>query len=286
MGSTALLSALALALVLLLAAASAYGAWRWRTRTQALHARLLALSAPVPSRRYDARETAALPAPVRRYFQAVLRDGQPLVAWARFAHRGHFNLGQARPQWRPFESAQMAVTQRPGFVWDGRIRMAPLVPVHVHDAYVGGEGLLHAQLLGLVTLAHLRSRTELAQGELVRFLAEAPWYPTALLPSQGVQWQAIDEHAAQATLSDGEHTVSLVFLFDAQNLVCGVRSAARARAVNGTMVATPWQGRFWNYAWRGGMQIPLEGEVAWELPQGLWPYWRGQLTHIAHGWVP
>jgi hypothetical protein len=61
----------------------------------------------------------------------------------------------------------------PGFDWDGRIQMLPAVPVHVHDAYVAGEGVLHASLLGAITLANLRGGGEIAQGELMRFLAES-----------------------------------------------------------------------------------------------------------------
>jgi hypothetical protein len=30
------------------------------------------------------------------------------------------------------------------------------------------------------------------------------------------------------------------------------------------------------------MQIPLEGEVAWLLPEGPKPYWRGRITDIAY----
>ncbi|WP_332942875.1 MULTISPECIES: DUF6544 family protein [unclassified Microcoleus] len=32
----------------------------------------------------------------------------------------------------------------------------------------------------------------MAQGELMRFFAEAARYPAAFLPSQGVCWEAID----------------------------------------------------------------------------------------------
>ena len=45
---------------------------------------------------------------------------------------------------------------------------------------------------------------------------------------------------------------------------------------------TPWQVRVWNYAERDGMIIPLEGEVAWLLPAGPYPYWRGKLKAISY----
>lgn len=30
------------------------------------------------------------------------------------------------------------------------------------------------------------------------------------------------------------------------------------------------------------MRVPLAGEVAWELPEGLWPYWRARATEISY----
>ncbi|MFZ0106988.1 MAG: DUF6544 family protein, partial [Thiobacillus sp.] len=54
----------------------------------------------------------------------------------------------------------------------------------------------------------------------------------------------------------------------------------RGRTVGGKVVGTPWQARMWNYVERDGMLIPLEGDVAWLLPQGPLPYWRGRITRI------
>ena len=75
--------------------------------------------------------------------------------------------------------------------------------------------------------------------------------------------------AARATLTDGVTSVALDFHFDAEGLISSVRAATRYRMVNGALVATPWQGRFWSYTVRDGIGIPLEGEVAWELPEGV-----------------
>ena len=61
--------------------------------------------------------------------------------------------------------------------------MMPVLPVHVHDAYLAGEGILNAAVLGLVSMVNQRGTGDLAQGVLMRFFAEAAWYSTALLPS-------------------------------------------------------------------------------------------------------
>ncbi len=261
------------------------GASRWSGGTQELHTKLMQERCSISPDFYDAREIDTLPAPVRRYFQAVLNDGQRIVSTARFAHEGQFNMGETRAKWRPFTSTQLVITRRPGFDWDAHIAFAPGLKVFVHDAYVAGMGSLQARLFGLLTLADQRATPEMAHGELMRFLAEAPWYPTALLPSQGVRWEAIDDNSATASLTDGMTTVALVFQFDDTALIRCVRSGARHRMVKGVPVATPWQGRFWSYVTRDGMRVPLEGEVAWELPAGLWPYWRGRMNEISFEYV-
>ena len=75
---------------------------------------------------------------------------------------------------------------------------------------------------------------------------------------------------------------SLDFEFDGEGLVAGVRAEARGRTVAGRVVPTPWQGRFRNWSLRGAMWVPLEAEVAWILPEGPVPYWRGSITRLAH----
>ena len=52
--------------------------------------------------------------------------------------------------------------------------------------------------------------------------------------------------------------------------------------MGGEVVPTTWRGRFWNYEERGGMRVPLDGEVAWLLPEGEKPYWRGRITEISY----
>jgi len=268
------------------AAVVLYGAVHWQSSTQALIDRLEAARIPVDPSHYDPRELVGLPPPVQRYFRAVLEENQPLVAAVSVAHAGTFNASDSEKGWRSFSSTQRVITARPGFVWHARIAMLPGIGVRVHDAYVAGEGILHATLFGLLSVANLRGKESVAQGELMRFMAEAAWYPTALLPSQGVRWHAVDDSSAKAIMKDAGITVTMLFRFNNQGLIDSVHAESRWRAVNGELVATPWQGRFWNYAWRGGMRVPLEGEVAWLLPAGPQPYWRGLIETISYEFAP
>jgi hypothetical protein len=246
-----------------------------------LRSRLEAGRRPVRPDRYDTRELTGLPEPVQRYFRAALTPGQPMLSALTLDHAGTFNMSERGERWLEFTSNQRIVLARPGFDWDARIHLLPGLSFRVHDAYVGGEGILNARLLGL-PIVNLRGTPELARGELMRFLAEAAWYPTALLPSQGVQWTGVDDRRAQATIVDGDTQASLTFSFGADGLIESVRAEERGRTVAGKIVPTPWEGRWTHYAERDGMRVPLEGEVAWILPDGRKPYWRGRVTRLEY----
>jgi len=264
----------------IVAIALVYGWVRWQSATREMHADLEAARRPIAVKTYRPKELSALPAPVKRYFRTILKDGQPMVSAVSMEQAGTFNMSEAGEQWKPFISTQRVITQRPGFDWEARISIMPGLSVRVHDAYIAGKGVLHASLFGLVSLVNLRGTPEVAQGELMRFIAEAPWYPTALLPSQGVQWEAVYDTSAKATLKDGETTLTLLFRFNEKGLIDSVRAESRGRTVAGKVIPTPWEGRWSNYELRDGMYIPLEGEVAWLLPDGPKSYWRGNIIKI------
>ncbi len=271
--------------LIVVAAVIIYGEFHWKSGTRELRERIEAARLPILPRIFDRRELESAPAPVQRYFRAVLEDGQPVVAAVSVELTGTLNMSEAAAHWKPFTSTQRVVTRRPGFDWDGRVTMIPGLSVRVHDAYVAGEGMLHAAVLGLVSMANVRGTGDVAQGELMRFFAEAVWYPTALLPSQGVLWDVVDDHAARATLKDGELALTMLFRFNEDGLIDTVTAEGRGRTVGDTIVPTPWQVRFWNYAIRDGMRVPLDGEAAWVMPYGVKPYFRGRITQLSYGFA-
>jgi hypothetical protein len=265
-------------------ALAAYGRLRWAMATQALLRQLEADRQPASTSRYNARELEGLPAPVQRYFRAVLWDGQPIVTAVTVQHAGTFNVTalEGRERWMAFTSEQRVITNRPGFVWNARISMAPGIAVLVHDAYAGGVGTLHPAVLGVFSLTNQHGTGDIARGELMRFMLEAAWYPTALLPSQGVRWVAVDAESADATMVDGDIRMTMRFIFGADGLIESVRADARGALVGDKVVMMPWEGRMSYYQQRDGLRVPLTGEAAWLTQGGRKPYWRGTITSATY----
>jgi hypothetical protein len=276
------MTAALITILILIAMALGYGSIRWNRETASIRTRLEAAKTQPTVRVYDDEELANLPAPVQSYFRAALSPGQSIVTAVDIEHRGTFNMSAAEEKWSPFTSNQRIVTHRSGFDWDGSIRMFPGANAWVHDAYVAGEGILHATAMGVVSLSEIRGTPEAAQGEFMRFVAEAAWYPTRMLPSQGAVWESVDEKSARLTLADSATSATLLITFGSDHLISAVKADARAKTVGDKIEMTPWQGRFWDYTVINGMRVPQQGEVEWLTKDGAKPYWRGRVTSLRY----
>jgi len=263
-----------------------YGVTRWQSATVALSDRLERQRRTISPRTYEPEDIADLPVPVQRFFEAVLVPGQPLIVAAELGQEGQINLGGEQPRWKRLRARQSVLTQAPGFLWDARAPLMPGLALFAQDALLASGGSFRLALFGLLPLKRIASSEGLTQAQRLRFLAEAVWYPTRLLPSQGVRWEAIDAESARATLIEGEARASLVFSFDANGLVRSVRAEARARLVGKALVDTPWEGRFWEYRQHGGMLIPVQAESAWIENGRRIPDWQGRISEIMYKFVP
>lgn len=221
---------------------------------------------------------SALPPPVQRYFRFVLTDGQPFITQVSFLQTGKLKTDVRSSGWMPFTARHIATPT--GFLWNADISVLPWLSVNVIDSVLNGIGLSRVSVFSLLTVATDKGLPQLNEAALHRYLAETVWYPTLLLPQNGVSWTAVDESSALATLSESEVTVSLLFHFDNEGAVTKVSTPARYRKVRGGYQPTPWEGHFSQYAWYEGMQVPTYAEVGWYDSNSLVVVWKGDITQI------
>jgi hypothetical protein len=270
------------ALVLVTALAYVWVESRRLDRTHsAMVADLLSAADGACGERISATAYEGLPPPVQRYLARVIPEGSQRARHVRITQSGVFRTRDQPERWQDFHAVQHVSTTPPGFVWDATIRMGPLFSVRVLDAYREGSGRLLARLLGAFPVAD-ESGPEVDSGELMRYLAEAVWYPTALVPDDRLSWQPLDDRSAVAVLKDGGQEVSMTFHFDEDGLVSAVEGE-RFRAENGRYRKLPWVGYHSSYELRDGFYVPTEARVAWRLPEGDSEYFRGRIQGVEYG---
>ena len=204
------------------------------------------------------------------------------VRSARFLQEGVLRASVRSERWLPFTARHTVQPLDVAFDWDARVRIAPLLHVRVQDSLAGGRGAGRVKLMSLVTLASAAGTPQMNSGSLHRFLGEAPWYPSALLPSESLRWRELDDGAAIATLTHSGSTVSLEFRFNAASEVAGIYTPARWGRFAGRYQQRAWEGHFMRYRRRAGMLVPDEGEVGW-YDAGSWQcVWRGRILEASY----
>jgi hypothetical protein len=220
----------------------------------------------------------SLPAPVRRYLQLALgtRDSAPVTV--RLRHGGTFRTAFDGP-WLPIDGRQYFATDPPGFIWLGRIRLAPGLWVEARDRSVGGAGNMLVRAESVLTLADAAG-PELDQGALARLLGEMVWFPTAFLDGRYVQWAALDERHARAVLRVGGREAAAVFEFGEDGLPAGF-AADRYRDLGGGKSAlTPFVGHSLDYRPVGGILVPHRMIAAWQIDGREQEYVRFEVEHL------
>lgn len=223
-----------------------------------------------------------LPPPVKRYFHHVLTDGQPLIKTTWLTQKGTLRTETQSQRWLSFDARHFIAPTAMGFVWKARVSTPLATHIGVIDSYDGGIGAGRVNLFSAIPIAAAANVPELNSGALHRFLAEAVWYPTALLPQAGVRWSPIDDFSARAELTDRGITVSLDFRFNERGEVIAIYSSGRYGRFGGRYQQVPWEGHFQNYQAHAGMRIPNYGEVGWYINQTLQIVWKGTISHVEY----
>ena len=252
--------------------ASIFLARAWAARQLRRDVRQLFAAAgngPLPS--YHQTQLAGLPAPVQRYFRHVLPDGQPYLRGLRLRHTGQFKTALDKA-WVAIEGEQYITADPPGFIWQGTTSQFV-----ARDEFVAGRGRLDVRLFGAVPIAG-GTGPAYAQGELLRWLVESTWLPTALLPSEYLAWAAIDDHSARLTLTHHGYSVSCVARFNERDEIAECEAL---RQIDET-TQRPWLCRFEQYRRWHGVRIPTVGEASYLSDGQRQPYARFVVQELTY----
>jgi len=234
----------------------------------------------VQSKTFSFNDLEGLPEPVQRYFKYALRDGQEHIKFVRLKQVGEFRMKENQ-SWMPIKAEQYFTTEDPAFIWRVKFTMAPFVWIDGRDMYYQGKGSMLIKVLSTITVADAFG-SEMDISSLIRFLAEAPWFPTALLPSDYIEWKEIDSNSARAVIKDKGYTASGIFTFNEKGEIIKFVTNDRYMEADGKYLKEQWGGYYRNYQEIEGIKIPIEGEVEWNLSDRDLPYVKLEITDIQY----
>jgi hypothetical protein len=144
---------------------------------------------------------ADLPDATQRYFRFAISPGTPLYTVAEISMQGEFSLGtKDKPNYTPMHAEQVLAAPH-GFVWNLRAG-GGVMRIAGSDAAVDGSSWSRFWILGIVPVARAGGNSDHARAAFGRYVAEAVfWTPAALLPSDHVRWEAIDNSSARVIVT-------------------------------------------------------------------------------------
>jgi hypothetical protein len=95
-----------------------------------------------------------------------------------------------------------------------------------------------------------------------------------------VQWSALDEHRATATLQVNDRSVTAAFEFGPDELPAAFSAERYYDDGGGKAVMTPWVGRFSDYRFVDGVLVPHRVVAAWVLDGIPIEYARFDVQHV------
>jgi hypothetical protein len=110
----------------------------------------------------------------------------------------------------------------------------------------------------------------------MRYLAELPWAPDAILTNKMLEW-SVGEQTMTVSTDSGTGRFSVTFALDPQGRITSVSAADRPRTEGSHFVERPWQGVFTDYRRHCGRWLPYKAEVGWVLDGRPVTVWQGTI---------
>lgn len=154
---------------------------------------------------FDPESLADLPGPARRYLEHAIAPGTPLAGSVELEMEGRIGLSPGAEK-TPFQARQVLAAPE-GMIWEAEVGEG-WKKVKGSDSYGDGMGEMLWFLWNLVPVVRGSGEdvTRSAAGRVA--LEAALLLPSALHPSRGARWEALDDRAATVHLAVGDFELS------------------------------------------------------------------------------
>jgi hypothetical protein len=221
------------------------------------------------------RLTAPLPAAVHSLAIRLGAKPDDNIGGVKLTQTGRMKRSLDTESWMAFTATQTISARACEFDWLAKFR--PFGMISARDALEHDGALLDIMALGFIPIGRAAHTPALTRGELMRYLAELPWAPDAILLNTALRWRVDGPDTFAVSAGAGATASEIMLSLDSDGRITGAYAPARPRSVTAPFLPTPWRGRFSDYRLHETRWIPFAGEVAWEIDGKHQVYWQGQI---------
>lgn len=192
----------------------------------------------------EVQQDAGLPLAVRELAVRLGANPGADIREVQLTQTGRMKTDLNATVWLPFTANQKISTHACAFDW--LAHAGPLGVISARDALAAGEGSLDVTALGFIPVARAEHSPALVRGELMRYLAELPLAPDAILHNRELRWREVSPGRLAVSAGSGDTAGEVHLSLDGD----------------------------------GRVAVAFAAEVAWEIEGKETIYWQGQMT----GW--
>jgi hypothetical protein len=216
------------------------------------------------------QEIAGLPEAAQRYLHAMGVVGRPRD-WSFQAHiTGRFRL-RGEGAWMPAEVWQYNSAVEVARLFHMRLDFKGAVPMVGRDTYLGGKGIMHGKLLGLVTVARSEG-PETNLSELSTYLNDAVLMSPSMLLRPNTSFAFVDERSFDVTLVDAGMTVTGRVFLDRDARPANFVTYDRYADLKSGLVQAEWTTPVDGWQSDGDRFIFTRGHAIWNMAEGPLDY--------------
>ncbi|HZG01303.1 MAG TPA: DUF6544 family protein [Chitinophagales bacterium] len=234
-----------------------------------------------PSRQgvFTEQDIAPLPLPVQRYFRVCNWLGKPKMTNASIRIADMQLKMDLDNDFMPVKSFQFNSVTEPVRLAYLKATMFGMLPFSGRDKYQDGVGHMYIKLVNAIPVVDLKGN-EMNKAALATTLAETFLAPNYALQPY-VEWTAVDETTAKATLTHHGISVSGVFHFNEAGEFTRFETNDRYMTrKDGSMKQTKWIAAVENYEERNGVRIATTMTAWWETENGLKQYAKMKIADV------
>lgn len=222
-------------------------------------------------------DVSKYPEVIQRYLRFSLEEGREAVYYAHLKHGGEFRTTPEQP-WFLIRGEYHYLAYEPAFYWKGIIKPLPILAISARDFYFRGKGEMKIKLNGIIPLGKTTG-PEMDEASLMRFVSEAPLFPSVFLSANYITWEEIDSTSAKVIIEHQGVRAEGIFTLNKKGEIIKY-SSTRARDTKDGPKPTKWTGYFGDYTDFHGFKIPTFFVAEWNLPDEDFQYVRFLVNSI------
>jgi hypothetical protein len=215
-----------------------------------------------------------LPTPVENYFKTVLTEKSKSIQFTTYKYKGSF-IPSLEDDPMMIDGIGYYNIKNPSFIWQGRIKMMNIV-----EQYKKNIGSTKIELLDIFSVVD-RIDKENNKAQYLRWIVESVLYPTNLLPSQYIKWEAIDDNHAKLITNFNNINHEIIVTF--KN---GYIEQLSTNRFYGENAFKQWSVNVDNYKQHSIYKVPTHITMSWKLDNQHHTYLDYYITKIDFNTLP